>query len=146
MVRLVNVFVVVLAIGCGHTASGVAPDTGSAPDAESVARCTNGHAEKIKFTQQDACANDGSVEFCIPDNDPAVMASVTAISPSVTCAPGGGRARCSETPGLLLCSYRTVVPTECVASHGAMTDDAWTEMCALSGLAQIVEIVPTFFE
>lgn len=108
--------------------------------------CTTGDATKLKFTPESSCANDGSVEFCIPDNDPSLAATLGAISPSVHCAAGGGRANCARTPGLLLCSYPTAFPAQCATDHGAMTAEVWGDMCQLSALSQITEIVPTILE
>jgi hypothetical protein len=108
--------------------------------------CSNGHADKIKFDQKTSCQNDGSVEFCIPDNDSNFEALLANISPTIHCAAGGGRANCTATPGLLLCTYPTAFPTECVSTHGEMTVEAWSDMCDLAGLAAVTEIVPTVFE
>jgi hypothetical protein len=108
--------------------------------------CANGHRDKIKFDQNTSCANDGGVEFCIPDNDASIQTTLAAISSSIRCAPGGGRAGCSSSPGLLLCSYPTGFPVQCVAPQGEMTADTWSDMCAIAGLDQIVQIVPTILE
>ena len=146
MVRSLLAGLVAIMVGCTPSAPAAAPDAPVTPDADTVARCTSGHAEKIAFAQAGGCGNDGSVEFCIPDNAPSVMSAVTAVSPAITCAPGGGRAGCHATPGLLLCFYPTHVPTECVSQYGAMTDAAWSDMCALSSVPEISAIVPTIFE
>ncbi|MDQ3365859.1 MAG: hypothetical protein M3680_10570 [Myxococcota bacterium] len=147
--RLIGVGVVLVVIaGCAGrsaTESPGAPDAPPAPDA-TLARCASGDTAEIKFTQADACGNDGSVEFCVPDDDPAVLSTLSTISSTISCAPGGGRARCLATPGLLLCSYPTAVPTECVTPHGAMTDAAWADMCAIAALPQVTAIVPTIYE
>lgn len=135
------------AVGCAHDPQQAAgtPDA-SAPDASVGAVCANGQAGKLKFTAAQGCANDGGVEFCAPAGDASLMASLAAISPSIQCSAGGGRANCARTPGLLLCSYPTSFPSECTAVHGAMTTAVWTDMCALAGLPAITEIVPTILE
>lgn len=108
--------------------------------------CAVGDADKIKFTQDQGCGNDGGVEFCIPANDSGLAAQLTAISSAITCAAGGGRAGCLRVPGLLLCSYPTAFPAQCTSTHGAMTDAVWGDMCEISSFPQITEIVPTIFE
>jgi hypothetical protein len=144
MVKIAAVFALV--VGCSHSSPAASPDAPAAADAASVARCAVGHAEKLAFAQATGCSNDGSVEFCIPDGAPAVRSALAAIAPAITCGPGGGRAGCLASPGLLLCFYPTAVPTECVSTHGAMTDAGWANVCALSSLPEISAIVPTFFE
>src|SRR5258707_7757933 len=113
MVRvLIGMFVVAAMMGCGDPKCGHKCD-GTSPDAQGVdlaARCPSGHGDKIKFAQQSSCANDGGVEFCVPDNDSGVLSTLAAVSTAITCAPGGGRAGCSNSQGLLLCSYPTAFP------------------------------------
>jgi len=139
---------VVAVLGCGDNKPPRAtPDARVvSPDADLVAHCTMGNADKIRFAQGDGCANDGSVEFCIPDNNAAVLSTLAGISTTITCAPGGGRANCLASPGLLLCSYPTVVPTECVTHYGSMTTAAWSNVCAISGIPEVTEIVQTILE
>lgn len=115
-------------------------------DGASPATCPQGNETKIKFTQSEACGNDGSVEFCIPSTDVVLKSQLMAISPKIACAPGGGRAGCNRAPSLLLCSYPTAFPDQCTSSHGAMTDNAWRDMCSIAGFPQIAEIVPTILE
>jgi hypothetical protein len=107
--------------------------------------CSTGDLSKVKFTQADGCFNDGSVEFCIPMGDATVMSAVSTVSESITCAPGGGRAMCTGSE--LLCFYPTVIRVECPIEHGvrtgAMTDAVWQDMCDLSAISQIDEIVRT---
>lgn len=102
--------------------------------------------EKIKFTQATGCGNDGSVEFCIPDGNAALVAELEAIEPMISCAAGGGRAGCNDPTGLLLCFYPTRFPDQCTTDHGAMTDDVWADMCAIVAKPEITEIVHTIFE
>lgn len=123
----------------------VGPDALRGPDA-ALGACTAAAAAKLAFTQATGCSNDGSVEFCAPDGDAGVAAALAAISPTITCAPGGGRARCLDAPGQLLCFYPTAVPDQCVAQHGALTDAAWADVCAIAALPAITAIVATFYE
>src|SRR5512146_2124357 len=111
----------ILVVGCGDQASGIRIDASvdPPPDVPRLA-CTTGHEDKIKFDYPTSCGNDGSVELCIPANDTAAMTAVAAISPAITCAAGGGRANCLASPGLLLCTYPTLYPGQCLSSHGAM--------------------------
>jgi hypothetical protein len=105
-------------------------------------RCGGCFPAKLAFTQASGCANDGSVEFCLP---PTLVAAAQTINPAITCAPGSGRAMCDPAVELL-CFFPTVDASVCVASHGALTDAAWAELCKLSSLPEVRQIVPTFFE
>jgi len=101
--------------------------------------------QEIMFTQALGCANDGSVEFCIPDGDAALRDRIKAIAPTVTCAKGGGRAKCNA-PDLLLCSLPTQGPPLCTMQHGALTAEGWYVVCSLAAMPEIKEIVHTIFE
>jgi hypothetical protein len=138
----------ILVVGCGDQASGVRIDAAvdAPPDVAAQLACTTGHEDKIKFDYATSCGNDGSVEFCIPANDASVMSAVAAISPTITCNAGGGRANCLASPGLLLCTYPTQYPGQCLSSYGAMTVGVWSDMCALAALPQVTEIVRTILE
>lgn len=115
--------------------------------ADAAARvCATGHTDKLAFTYETSCGNDGGVEFCIPANDAATLGAVLGVSSTIACTPGGGRAMCNATPGLLLCSYPTSYPGQCIARYGAMTDAVWADMCQLAALPQITAIVPTILE
>ena len=137
---------VVLAACSNH--SGVSVDAHGADAAADAAPkvCASGHTDKLKFDYATSCTDDGGVEFCIPANDATTLAAVTAVSSTIACNTGGGRAMCSATPGLLLCSYPTSYPGQCTSSYGAMTDQVWADMCRLASLPQISEIVPTITE
>lgn len=111
-------------------------------DVGSPAACN----DEIRFTQATGCQNDGSVEFCIPEGDPQLIARLQTIEASISCAGGGGRAGCYDPPGLLLCFYPTRVPAQCDAMHGAMNDETWQDMCEIAALPEVTEIVPTWFE
>jgi hypothetical protein len=119
--------------------SAATADAGNAPGA-----C---EAQKIAFTQATGCLNDGSVEFCLARGDAALEAAVQSIAPSVQAVAGGGRARCdSQSEVLFLFPSRGSDLQVCTAYHGAMTQSAWQQICELSALPAIREIVPTFFE
>jgi hypothetical protein len=145
MVRLVNLMVVFAACS-NHPAVHVdsQPADGTADAAPRV--CATGHTDKLAFTYATSCGNDGGVEFCIPTNDATTLDAVTAVSSTITCNAGGGRAMCNATPGLLLCSYPTSYPGQCIAQYGAMTDKVWDDMCRLAAQPQITQIVPTILE
>ena len=96
--------------------------------------------DKLKFS---GCQNDGSVEFCAPT---ALAPTLVALVPTLYCSSGGGRAGCNLSPGLLLCSYPTAEPRECVSYRGALTALAEQELCALAAYPEIAEIVPTILE
>ncbi len=136
----------VLVCGCSSSSvHGQPVDSGLAPDAIVARACAVGDSTKIAFTSAQGCANDGSVEFCLPANDQAARSRVTAVSSSISCAPGGGRAMCNSAD-LVLCTFPTTFPTQCQAMHGAMTAEVWMQMCSLSAIDQIHQIVPTFAE
>jgi len=114
------------------------PCYGPCVRADQCAGCLD---DKMTFTQSDGCANDGSVEFCIT---PLLESAIQLIAPTVTCAPGGGRAGCDPATQLL-CQFPTQ-GSDCVSPHGALTDDAWDALCAITMLPGVTEIVPTFAE
>ena len=142
-----SLLVVTCLVGCvtGNSAPpSTAPDA-SAPDAAIARTCGTGHEEKLRFTLETACQNDGSVEFCISDTDTALRARVTAISPTIVFSTNGGRAGC-HSPGQFLSTYSTGFPAQCVGVHGAATKETWDDLCAIAALPEVSEIVPTFFE
>lgn len=107
--------------------------------------CAGVGRDKIKFTRAESCGNDGSVEWCIPDNDSQLVATLTAIAPAITCAPGGGRAGC-YTGGKLLCSYPTSYPEQCLSARGEMKPEVWSDICDVAAQPPITEIVATIFD
>jgi|GEM_PF-2186020 len=118
------------------------PMVDAAPPTVDAAACL---VDRIKFTQLDGCANDGSVELCVPNNDPSLIDQLTTIAPGLTCIAGQGRARCSTAE--LLCFDPTTFPNQCITDHGALTDDAWRAICNIAALLQPGHlIVPTIFE
>jgi hypothetical protein len=111
------------------------------PPTISISQCPT---EKIAFTQETGCQNDGYFEFCIPDDDPEALAAVIALAPTVTCLRAGGRAGC-HTDSEYLC----MVPTRglCQAgSQGAMNDQGWQMACNLASLTSVRKVVPTWYE
>src|SRR5690606_27976689 len=93
-------------------------------------------ADEIAFAKEQGCANDGSVEFCIPKDDGAALASVLAAAPGVHCTNrGGGRANC-DRDSARLCFYPTNART-CVQGTRAMTDATWAEVCAIAELPTV---------
>lgn len=152
----VTVFIAAIACSSGTRSDGThpGPADSAAPGDDSASgdatagplACTGDTAAKLRFEQPTGCLNDGSVEFCIPADDPQLRATLAAIAPAITCDGGGGRAGCLRSPGLLLCTYPTRFPEECVAQHGALADAAWSKLCQVAALPQITAIVPTWFE
>lgn len=124
-----------------------------------VANCDSGHGcsglnnpypaecrlEKMSFNQQTACRNDGSVEFCIDDSDAELLKAVQEINPDIECQNGvRGRADCQ-----LDSEKYCVFPAEteqCLEPNGAMTDQAWQQLCQISALDGVQRIVPTWYE
>jgi hypothetical protein len=139
------------ACGCGDSTTTPNPTAADAkvatvdaapPDALVPASC---QPAKIAFTQAAGCMNDGSVEFCIP-NETATVTKVTQIASDVNCSTGGGRARCNLTPNQLLCSLPTTFPAHCVTQHAALTQQRWNTVCQLSSLPEVTNIVHTILE
>jgi hypothetical protein len=147
--------VIVALLGCGG--GGMSPPPGMGDDDDDdppvlvdaggqTSVCPNGAHTKIRFDEARGCSNDGSVEFCIPDDDVALRAGLAAINPDITCAPGNGLAGCAQTTGKLLCFYPTRFPDQCLSDHGAMTIETWADMCEIANQSAIAEIVPTILE
>jgi hypothetical protein len=147
--RYVGLIVAGLVAGCGdedcckagvdaaHDAPVIPPDT--------LDVCAGPGREKIQFTREASCGNDGAVEWCIPDSDPELVATLAAISSTIHCAPGGGRAGC-YTGGKLLCSYPTHYPDQCLARWGEMKPEVWDDICQVAAQPQITAIVPMILE
>jgi hypothetical protein len=114
--------------------------TASCPLTLPVSGCA---AQKITFTQENSCLNDGSFEFCVPKNDPEAMAAVLEIAPDAGCVAGSrGRAGCDlETQVLCLVSTRGMC-----AESDAMADTGWQTTCDLAGLPFVQKVVPTWYE
>ena len=137
-------FALASASGCGNDTADAPATTDAKPlDDAPAGACPTA---EIMFTQATGCANDGSVEFCIPDGNAPLIAQLKAIETDISCAPGGGRADCLAMPNLLLCFYPTGFPQQCEAIHGAMSDRTWQDMCAIAALPEVMAIVPTIAE
>ncbi|WP_437818317.1 hypothetical protein [Sorangium sp. So ce1078] len=117
--------------GDGHV-EGPAPVAASCP------------TQKIAFTRDTGCVNDGSVEFCLPTGDEALLARVRDIAPAIQAGSSRGRARC-DVPAETLYLFPTG-DAECVARHGALEDAAWDQVCRIAALPEVREIVPTWYE
>ena len=128
--------IVFLLVACSGRTEPGATDA-AAPDGS--AACSN----KIRFAQALGCANDGSVEFCLPTTRQDVLDGLDLLV-TVTCGAGRGRADC-VSPQQVLCFYPTTTPAVCV-DELAMTDAAYADMCELAALEQVDKIVPTIFE
>jgi hypothetical protein len=100
-------------------------------------------AEKIRFTKETGCRNDGSVEFCLPANDKRLRATVKRIAPKIE---NKGRQRCDPKTELLFFLPTDVESGSCVERWGAMTDRAWNQVCALARLPEIRAIRQTIYE
>jgi hypothetical protein len=107
--------------------------------------CAGAGRDKIKFARDESCGNDGSVEWCIPDNDAQLVTTLETISSTISCAPGGGRAMC-YTGGKLLCFYPTTYPDQCLSQHGQMKPEVWDDICEVAAQPQITAIVHTLLE
>lgn len=111
------------------------------PEPEVAAPCP---AHKLAFTKETGCANDGSVEFCLPSGDDALLARARAIAPTIQAGSSRGRAGC-DVPAETLYAFPTG-DAECVARHGALVDAAWDRLCRLAALPEVRAIVPTWYE
>ncbi|WP_437562179.1 hypothetical protein [Sorangium sp. So ce542] len=100
--------------------------------------------EKLAFTRETGCANDGSVEFCLPAGDEALLARVRDIAPTIQEGSSRGRAGC-DVPAETLYFFPTG-DAECVARHGALEDAAWDKICRIAALPEVRAIVPTWYE
>lgn len=100
--------------------------------------------QKLAFTRDTGCVNDGSLEFCLPSGDAALLARVRGIAPTIRAGSSGGRARC-DVPAETLYFFPTG-DAECTARHGALEDAAWDQVCRIAALPEVREIVPTWYE
>jgi len=101
-------------------------------------------ADKIAFTQETGCLNDGSVEFCLPADDPSALSAVQRIAPAVTCLQAHGRAGCDlHSARLCLVDTRGMCRSD---APRAMTDAGWRTVCDLAKLPFVRKVVPTWYE
>ena len=117
------------------------PEPEPQPEAAIDAPCP---AHKLAFTKETGCSNDGSVEFCLPSGDEALLERARAIAPTIQAGSSPGRAGC-DIPAETLYAFPTG-EAECVAHHGALTDAAWDRLCRLAALPEVRAIVPTWYE
>lgn len=102
--------------------------------------------EKLAFTQATGCRNDGSLEFCVPKDDAALVQRLRAVVPELRASEGGGgRARC-DTSHEALYFLDTRPAYECVSDSGRLTDAAWEKLCRIAAEPRIRRIVPTWYE
>jgi hypothetical protein len=97
--------------------------------------------EKINFTKETGCQNDGYVRFCVPEGK-KVRAAIKRIAPT---AEKRSEQKCSEKEVLYFLPIG-VEQGSCVERGGAMTDKAWNQVCALARLPQISGIRQVRFE
>lgn len=101
-------------------------------------------SQKLAFTRDTGCVNDGSVEFCLPAGDEALLARVRDIAPTIQAGSSRGRAGC-DVPAETLYFFPTG-DAECVAHHGALEDAAWDKVCRIAAMPEVRAIVPTWYE
>ena len=99
---------------------------------------------ELAFTQANGCVNDGSVEFCLPAGDEALLARVREIAPTIQAGSSRGRAGCNIPTSTLY--FFPTGESECVAHHGALVDAAWDKLCRIAELPEVRTIVPTWYE
>ncbi|WP_240807992.1 hypothetical protein [Polyangium spumosum] len=119
----------------------VAPPGESPPSPAPLSTCP---IDELAFTQATGCLNDGSVEFCLPSGDEALVARVREIAPTIKAGSSAGRAGC-DLPEETLYFFPTG-DAECVAHHGALVDAAWEKLCRIATLPEVRAIVPTWYE
>jgi hypothetical protein len=118
------------------------PEGGDLAGTEAIA-CAD---EKIAFSREAGCVNDGYVEFCAPSRDAELSTALFAIEPSLEVLAGsGGRAGCDPaTHDLVPFPTPRHDPKVC-AKRGAMAPEAWKRLCAIAALPQIESIVASWF-
>ncbi|MCP3140227.1 hypothetical protein [Pyxidicoccus xibeiensis] len=99
---------------------------------------------ELAFTRETGCQNDGSVEFCLPTGDDALVARVKALAPTVRAGTSRGRAGCDTSRETLY--FFPTEATECVSHHGALTPAAWDAVCRIAALPEVRAVVPTWYE
>ena len=99
-------------------------------------------AEKINFTKETGCHNDGYVQFCAPDGNKRVRAAIKRVAPT---AEKRSERHCDEKESLFFLPVEVELGS-CVERGGAMTDKAWNQVCALARLPQIAGFRQVRFE
>src|SRR5262245_35483681 len=77
-------------------------------------------AEKINFTKETGCHNDGYVQFCAPEGNKQVRAAIKRIAPT---AEKREERHCDEKEVLFFLPIEVELGS-CVERGGAMTDKA----------------------
>jgi hypothetical protein len=124
---------------CVPVRASVAEKSASAVNTSSLTCPT----QKIRFTKETGCRNDGAVEFCLPGNDKKLRAAVKGIAGNVV---NRGRQKCELKTERLFFLPVDVESGSCVERRGAMTDRAWGQVCALARLPKIRSIRQTIHE
>lgn len=130
-----------LLVACLSSCTSAPPST---PVEEPVPPAASCPSQKLAFTRDTGCMNDGSLEFCLPTGDEALLARVRDIAPTIQAGSSRGRARC-DVPAETLFFFPTG-DAECVARHGALKDAAWDQVCRIAALPEVRAIVPTWYE
>lgn len=131
-----------LAAGCGRSGLRELDAGAELASLDSGVQSARPCSEKISFTQARGCENDGAVEFCATD-DPATEAALAKLVPGVYRVGTPGRSRCLPPETAYLWPLG---PGDCVALHGAMTDEAWAAVCALAAQPSVTRVSPWFAE
>ena len=101
-------------------------------------------SDKLSFTRDTACQNDGFVEFCLPADDVALQARALSIAPTLTWTSSRGRAGCDAESERL---YQLPMSADdCAAPGASLSDATWATICELAALPEVRRIVPTLFE
>lgn len=104
-------------------------------------------ASELRFTRETACRNDGSVEFCVPRDDPALDARIRAIVPVARVHASRGRAGCDrDRQRLYLVETGSRGLGGCEGHDGPMSEAGWARLCRLAALPEIEAVHPTWFE
>lgn len=129
---------------CASGPASPSPSPAPADDEQSGPSPAQCPTNKLAFTKDDGCRNDGSVEFCLPADDDALLQRVRAIAPTIEANPSSGRAGC-DVPAETLYFFPTG-EAECTERHGALRDAAWDQLCRIAALPEVTRIVPTWYE
>ena len=123
----------VVSVACGTTL----PSLGA-----SAVQCPT---SKLRFTRASACANDGSVEFCVPLGDDALRQRLLALSTELRFTSQRGRAQCEPTSERLV-MFPTAKGPGGACETSTIADSAWTTICGLAAEPAVRVIVPTLYE
>ena len=125
----------VLLVLAGFMAASPAPPTAAKPARQPCPE------EKINFTKETGCRNDGYVQFCAADNKRA-RAAIKRIAPK---AEKRTERHCDEGQTLFFLPVG-VEQRSCVERWGAMTDKGWNQVCALARLPEVAGFRQVIFE